>query len=235
MESTALLIGFIVMSIASIGIYVTGSKASAIRHHTQIHALVPFIAATAYLAMYLGTFVMDRGDGVTLYVPRYGDWIFTTPLLLSSLVALALHEHPRQGGYVVAIVGLDALMILTGLLSAMSLDGSTRLVWFLWSCAAFAGVYFMLWGPLRERSASYGGALNEVYRKNALQLSVVWLIYPVVFAVGPEGLGIISGAASVWAILILDIIAKVVYGFTAGERLKKAEPELVKREERRLA
>lgn len=235
MESTALLIGFVAMSVGSLGIYATGSKSSAIRHHTQIHALVPFIAATAYLAMYLGTFVMDRGDGVTLYLPRYADWIFTTPLLLSGLVALALHEHPRQGGYIVAIVGLDALMILTGLLSAMSLDGSTRLIWFLWSCAAFAGVYYMIWGPLRERSASYGGALHEVYRKNAGQLSVVWLIYPVVFALGPEGLGTISAAASVWAILVLDVIAKVAYGFTAGERLKKAEPELTSREARRLA
>ncbi|MBB3950492.1 hypothetical protein [Aureimonas jatrophae] len=44
MESTALLIGFIVMSIGSLGIYATGSKTSAIRHHTQIHSLVPFIA-----------------------------------------------------------------------------------------------------------------------------------------------------------------------------------------------
>jgi len=235
MESTALLVGFVVMSLGSLGIYVSGSKHNAIRHHTQIHSLVPFIAATSYLAMYLGTFVLTRSDGVTLYIPRYADWIFTTPLLLAGLVALALHEHPRQGGYLVAIMGADALMIVAGLLSALSVDGNVRLVWFLWSCAAFAGVYYLLWGPLRARSESYGGALNEVYRKNVTQLSVVWLIYPVVFALGPEGLGTISSAASVWAILVLDVVAKVVYGFMAGERLKGAEPELVRREERRLA
>ncbi len=235
MESTAFLIGFTVMSIGSLGIYATGSKTRAIRHHTQIHSLVPFIAATAYLAMYLGTLVMNRGDGVTLYIPRYGDWVFTTPLLLSGLVALALHEHPRQGGYIVAIVGLDAVMILTGLLSAASLDGTTRLIWFLWSCVAFAGVYFLIWGPLRKQSAQYGGALDLAYRKNALQLSVVWLIYPVVAALGPESLGILSPGTSVWLILVLDVIAKVGYGFMAGERLKKAEPELSQREDRRLA
>ena len=235
MDSTAFLIGFVAMSIGSLAIYATGSKAAAVRHHTQIHSLVPFIAATAYLAMYLVTFVLQRGDGVALYLPRYADWIFTTPLLLAGLVALALHEHPRQGGYLVAIIGLDALMILAGLLSAISLDGSARLIWFLWSCAAFVGVYYMLWGPLRERSDSYGGELARIYRQNAMQLSVVWLIYPVVFAVGPEGLGMISAAASVWAILVLDVIAKVGYGFMAGARLKHAEPELAQREERRLA
>lgn len=235
MESTALLIGFVAMSVGSLAIYATGSKSNAIRHHTQIHALVPFIAATAYLAMYLGNFVWDRGDGALVYLPRYVDWIFTTPLLLAGLVALALHEHPRQGGYLTAIIGLDALMILTGLLSAISLNGTTRLIWFLWSCAAFAGVYYLLWGPLRERSANYGGDLDKVYRQNALQLSVVWLAYPVVFALGPEGFGTISSAASVWAILVLDVAAKVGYGFLVGERLKTAEPELERREARRLA
>ncbi|MBB3950824.1 bacteriorhodopsin [Aureimonas jatrophae] len=235
MEKTALLTGFVVMSLGSLALYAKGPKSNAVRHHTQIHSLVPFIAATSYLAMYLGTMVLTRQDGVTLYLPRYADWLFTTPLLLAGLVALALHEHPRQGGYLVAIIGLDALMIVTGLLSAISFDGTVRLVWFLWSCAAFAGVYAILWGPLRQRSASYGGALDEAYRKNTTQLSVVWLAYPVVFALGPEGFGTISSAASVWIILILDVVAKVVYGYVAGERLKAAEPELQRREERRLA
>lgn len=235
MESTPLLIGFIVMSIASIGLYAHGAKSPAVRHHTQIHSLVPFIAATSYLAMYLGTMVMTRGDGVTLYLPRYVDWTFTTPLLLAGLVALALHEHPRQGGYLTVIIGLDVLMIVTGLLSAISLDGPTRLIWFLWSCAAFAGLYYILWGPLRQRSASYGGTLDATYRSNLTQLTVVWLLYPLVFALGPEGLGLISSLASVWAILVLDVIAKVVYGYMVGERIKQAEPELARREERRTA
>ena len=83
MESTALLVGFVVMSIGSLALYATGSKDPAVRHHTQFHALVPFIAATSYLAMYLGTFVLTRADNVAIYVPRYADWAFTTPILLA--------------------------------------------------------------------------------------------------------------------------------------------------------
>ena len=229
METTPLLIGFVVMSLASIALYAHGSKDLSVRHHTFLHALVPFIAATSYLAMYLGTFVLTRSDGVTLYVPRYVDWTFTTPLLLANLSLVSLHERSRSAGYITTIIGLDVAMILTGLLSALTVDPSQRLVWYLWSCAAFLGVLYMIWGPLRERSRSYGGKIDEVFRKNAAFLTVVWLIYPIVFALGPEGRGIISSTASVWSILVLDIVAKVVYGFVSGERLKSAEAELAAR------
>ena len=42
------------MSIGLLAIYAKGSKAAEIRHHAYLHAVVPFIAATAYLAMYFG-------------------------------------------------------------------------------------------------------------------------------------------------------------------------------------
>ncbi len=50
-----LLIGFVVTSLASLGIYATGSKDPEWRHHTHGHSIVPFIAATTCLAMTLGT------------------------------------------------------------------------------------------------------------------------------------------------------------------------------------
>lgn len=231
MASTALLIGFVIMSLGSLALYVTGSKDPAVRHHTQFHSLVPFIAATSYLAMYLGTFVLTRSDNVPIYVPRYIDWTFTTPILLAGLSMVALHEHGRKSGFITAIIGVDVLMIAAGLLSALSTDPTTRLVWFLWSCAAFLGVLYMLWGPLREQSAAYGGKLDAVYKGNAAYLTVVWLLYPIVFAIGPEGLGMISSPASVWAILVLDVVAKVVYGYVSSERIKSALPELSGRDQ----
>lgn len=67
-----------------------------------------------------------------------------------------------------------------------------------------------------------GGALGAAYRKNVTFLTIVWFLYPVVFLVGPEGLKIISDPASVWAILVMDIIAKVAYAFYAASNLDKA-------------
>ena len=53
-DNLPLVIGFVIMSLGSLGIYAHGSKHPEIRHHTNFHSLVPFIAATAYLAMALG-------------------------------------------------------------------------------------------------------------------------------------------------------------------------------------
>ena len=54
MDGMAFLIGFTILSLGSLAIYVTGSKEPPSRHHTLLHASVPFIAATAYLAMAFG-------------------------------------------------------------------------------------------------------------------------------------------------------------------------------------
>lgn len=46
-------------------------------------------------------------------------------------------------------------------------------------------------------------------------LSILWLIYSVILAVAPDGRGLISNVASVLSIAVLDVAAKMVYGFMA--------------------
>ena len=223
MDPFVFLLGFAIMSLGSLAIYVKGSKDPAIRHHTYYHAVVPFIAATAYLAMFFGIGdITTASDGVTTLTARYADWIVTTPILLSGLVLTGLHDRGRASGFLVSTIVLDALMILTGLVSALSTTPVAKLVWFLWSCAAFVGVLFNLWGPVRAISVREGGDMAAAYRSNLMFLTVVWFLYPVVFAVGPEGLHAITPMASAWAILVLDVIAKVIYAFTAADNIEKA-------------
>lgn len=225
MDQTAFLIGFTVMSLASLAIYAKGKKTPPSHHHTLLHAAVPFIAATAYLAMAFDIGTIVKGDGSATYFARYADWTVTTPILLSSLVLLAFHERGKTGevgGYLTSIVVLDVLMIETGLISSLAETPLVKWVWYVWSCAAFLGVLYLLWGPLRAMAVERGRALGEAYRKNVIFLTVIWFLYPIVFLIGPEGLKIITDPASVWAILIMDIIAKVVYAFYAAGNLEKA-------------
>jgi bacteriorhodopsin len=222
MDFTPFLVGFVIMSLSSVAIYAKGSKLPAIRHHTYMHAAVPFIAATAYLAMTfaIGDFV--KPDGTVTLVARYVDWTFTTPILLSGLVLVAMHERRGSMGFVVSIVVLDVLMIVTGLMSSLAILPALKLVWFGWSCAAFLGVLYILWGPLRAISRGIGGPIDTAYAKNLSVLSIVWILYPVVFAIGPEGLRSVSDNATAWAILVLDVVAKVVYAFFAAANVEKA-------------
>lgn len=225
MDHTAFMIGFAIMSLASLAIYAKGSKAPPSRHHTLLHSAVPFIAATAYLAMAFGIGTLVKVDGAATYLARYVDWSVTTPILLSSLVLLAFHERGKTGevgGYLTAIIVLDVLMIATGLVSSLAVVPLVKWVWYLWSCVAFTGVLYLLWVPLRALAVERGGALGTAYQKNVIFLTVVWFLYPIVFLVGPEGLKIISDPTSVWAILVMDVIAKVAYAFYAANNLEQA-------------
>ncbi|QCA03968.1 bacteriorhodopsin [Pantoea vagans] len=225
MDQTAFMIGFSVMAIASLIIYATGDKKYPFGHHTLVHASVPFIAATAYLAMAFGFGNLTLDSGTVVYLARYADWSVTTPLLLAGLVMLAFHEQGKpgeMGGFLTAIIVLDVMMIVTGLVSSLAENTVAKWVWYLWSCAAFLGVVYLLWGPLRAIAATRDSALAGAYSKNVALLTIVWFIYPIVFLVGPEGLRIITDASSVWAFLILDIIAKVFYAIYAAANMKKA-------------
>ena len=225
MDWTAFLIGFSVMALASLAIYATGSKQSPARHHTLLHSVVPFIAATAYLSMAYGIGTLVKADGSATYFARYADWSITTPILLSGLVLLAFHERGRTGevgGYLTSIIVLDVLMILTGLISSLAEVPLAKWVWYGWSCVAFVGVLYLLWVPLRAIANSRGEEIGTAYVKNVGFLTIIWFLYPIVFLVGPEGLKMINDPASVWAFLVMDVIAKVGYAFYAASNLDKA-------------
>ena len=216
-----LMIGFIVMSLGSLAIYAHGDKRNEFLHHTQFHSLVPFIAATAYLAMAVGIGRLEMANGETLFLARYFDWVVTTPILLTGLILTALHEHPRHSTHILPAVVLDALMIVTGLLAAISENEAAKWMWFGWSCVAFLGVIYLLLGPVMKATRQLGGKMTGVYKANLVFLLVVWLICPVEWALGPQGLGVLDTAGDAWAILVLDVTAKVVYGFVATARFKK--------------
>ena len=222
MDMAPFFIGFIIMSLSSVAIYAVGSKLPPTRHHTYFHATVPFIAATAYLAMAFGIGDVLKLDGTVTFMARYADWTFTTPILLAGLVLTALHERKEASGFLVAIIALDVLMIVTGLISSLAILPFVKLVWFLWSTAAFLGVLYILWVPLRAISRREGGPMDTAYAKNLSALSIVWILYPVVFAVGPEGVQALSSNATAWAILVLDVVAKVVYAFFAAANIERA-------------
>ncbi len=231
-DNLPLVIGFVVMALGSLAIYAHGPKHPEIRHHTNFHALVPFIAATAYLAMATGIGKLLLGDE-TIYLARYVDWSVTTPILLTGVVLTGLHEHHRHSSFILPVIVLDVLMIATGLLSALSDNAGERWMWYAWSCAAFLGVLYLLWAPVRAISGRMGGHMNAVYGKNLIFLTLVWLLYPVVFFIGPQGIGITNALANVWIILVLDIVAKVVYGFVSTSRFKKIPEVEFSRADRR--
>lgn len=192
--------------------------------HTVLHGIVPLIAACSYLAMATGQGLVTLptvaavAAGQTtptrlFYFARYIDWTFTTPLLLLSLGLTAMRHGPKRHSAIVGAVLADVMMIITAFVFGSSLQDWTKWTWFIVSCAAFLGVYYAIWKPQMEANATQRDDVQSTYRRNASILSVVWLIYPIILAVAPDGLNVVSDATSVLVIAILDVIAKVIYGY----------------------
>ena len=194
--------------------------------HTVLHGIVPIIAACSYLAMATGQglVLLPTNEAVAagaatptrvFYYARYVDWTFTTPLLLLSLGMTAMRHVPKRHGAIVGAILADVMMIVTAFAFGASEQGWTKWTWFIVSCVAFLGVYYAIWKPQMEANAAERDDVRSTYRRNAAILSLVWLVYPVILAVAPDGLGLVSDAASVLVIAVLDVIAKVIYGLMA--------------------
>ena len=120
------------------------------REYYAITILVPGIATAAYLSMFFGvglTEVEVAGRGtLDIYYARYADWLFTTPLLLLDLALLAKVDRVTIG----TLIGVDALMIVTGLIGALSKTMLARYSWWLVSTIAFIFVLYYLLTSLRS-------------------------------------------------------------------------------------
>ena len=184
---------------------------------TILHGNVCLIAASSYFAMAIGQglIVLPNGPGADrlFYFARYIDWAFTTPLLLVSLGLSGMHAGKKRADLLTGVVLADLLMIATALFFGASEVSWMKWTWFIISCAAFLGVYYVLWGPQLKAVGSEREDVRSGYVRHASILTVLWFLYPVVLAVAPDGLYYVSDAVAVLSIAVLDVLSKVVYGF----------------------
>lgn len=217
----------IAMAAGAAAILFLGKRRTAAEEsHTIYHGIVPIIASLSYLAMAAGqglvpiavALIADPSQSTdllvtrTFYYARYIDWAFTTPLLLLPLALLAIHSRVRHLGLVAGLLLADLMMIVTALFFGLSVVPWIKWTWFLVSCGAFAAVYWVMWVPLRQQAALERADVQGSYRTNALILSVLWLVYPIILFFGTDGLGLFSETVSVALIAIIDFVSKVFYG-----------------------
>lgn len=211
-----------IMLCGGLAIFAIGKRRTASEElQTVLHGTVPIIAACSYFAMASGQgdIVLPALDahtglmvGRVFYFARYIDWAFTTPLLLLSLVMTAMHAGPKRAGIIGGVVLADLLMIATAFFFGASEIATLKWIWFLVSCVAFLGVYYVIWVSAMQANQTERSDVRATYRRDALLLSVLWLIYPLILLVAPDGLGIVGDAFSVFVIAVLDVLAKVVFG-----------------------
>jgi bacteriorhodopsin len=190
----------------------------------EFYIVTIFITAIAfvnYLAMALGfglTTVTVGGEELPIYWARYTDWFFTTPLLLIDLGLLAGANRNQLS----ALVGLDALMIGTGAVATLSGgnfavfglgDGARRLIWWGVSTGLLLVLLYFLFGTLSQQAKDLSSEVGSKFAQLRNLIVVIWLVYPAWWLVGTEGLNLVGLPIETAGFMVLDITAKVGFGF----------------------
>ncbi len=217
-QETWLWIGFAGMTLGAVAIASVGrGLRTEDRHHPVASLFVCLIAAASYFAMANGQGLVETG-GRTVFYARYVDWAFTTPLLLLGLLMVALpplvrNEDSRDRTALIGgVLGADVLMIVTGVIAALTADDTVKYVWFTISCGFFLAVLALVLGPVKAQAQAQGAAISKLFGTLVTTLSVLWFIYPILWLLGTEGSGALGQTTEVAVFAIIDLTAKVGFG-----------------------
>ena len=72
---------------------------------------------------------------------------------------------------------------------------------------------YMLFGTLSDRAASLPREAASKFGTLRLLIVVIWLVYPVWWLLGTEGLGVVPLYVETLGFAVLDVTAKVGFGF----------------------
>jgi len=223
-QELILWIGTAGMALGAVAIAALGfSLPKTERHHVTASFFVCAIAACAYLAMATGVgTVMMHGEAV--FFARYADWVFTTPLLLLGLLTVGMAALTSGGeaarersGLIGFVIGADIMMIVTGFVASLRIGQSDRWIWYAVSCVFFLLVLWAVYGPAKQY---LDARMAPLYTRLLGILTVLWLIYPVLWVLGTEGTGTLDLTGEILVFAVIDVLAKVGFGImlVAGVR-----------------
>ncbi|MBW4691002.1 MAG: bacteriorhodopsin [Lyngbya sp. HA4199-MV5] len=175
------------------------------------------IAASLYLAMIFKQGFVYLGDRPA-YLTRYLTWTFSTPLTLILLSYLG-----RTSLWVAAsMIGADVYMIVTGFVATIS-QKPISYVWYVVSCGAYVGLVYLLLKYYRQQAEQQYPRSKKTFRRLLMVHLVIWSAYPVVWLLASTGFNVINSVAETACYTILDVAAKVGFGFLALNSLQQLE------------
>jgi halorhodopsin len=128
------------------------------------------------------------------------------------LLALGLLADVDRGS-LFAVIAADIAMCVTGLAAALVTSSYLfRWLFYAVSCAFFVVVLYALLVEWTTAAADAG--TGEIFGTLRVLTIVLWLGYPLVWAVGVEGLALVESVGlTSWGYSALDILAKYVFAF----------------------
>ena len=179
--------------------------------------MVPLVSISSYTGLASGLTISMlempaghalAGEEVLTMWGRYLTWALSTPMILLALGLLAGSNMTKLFTVIVTDIG----MCITGLAAALTTSSHLlRWFWYVISCAFFLVVLYVLLVEWPKDAEANGTA--EIFNTLKILTVVLWLGYPIFWALGAEGIAVLDVAITSWAYSILDIGAKYIFAF----------------------
>ncbi|KAK3280803.1 hypothetical protein CYMTET_11373 [Cymbomonas tetramitiformis] len=149
-------------------------------------------------------------NGQSIAWLRYAEWLSTCPVILIALSRVGTVEG-KYSKSTMKLLTSDQGTLVMGVTAAAATDGAKIgffLVGFVYGANTFytaAGVYLEAWKNVPEQCKSTIKAMAYIFY-------VSWCMFPILFVLGPEGAGHISGEGSTIGHCIADLLSKNLWG-----------------------
>ncbi|MGF1498768.1 MAG: bacteriorhodopsin [Elainellaceae cyanobacterium] len=187
------------------------------RYEYLVATFIPIWSGLAYLSMALPQGELEQGKveiaGQIVHYARYLDWIVSTPLLLLALAWTAMHYVSKDWTLIASLMGIQVIVVLTGLIADLSAIGWVRLLWYSIGVVAFLVLLGMVWGPLRRKSRGQEPALARFFDRLTTYFTVLWICYPIVWILGTSGFGVIGQTFETFLFCLIPFFSKVGFSF----------------------
>lgn len=191
MLNLVFLVGLVVFALSSTYFYFAGRN----KNGLNSAFLVSFVTLTSYVLMWQGKLTVVTEAGQPIFWTR---WLFYAVSCTLLMVEIA-QVKGLQGGRLVELLYLTAIVMFTGYLAARDLT-AVRWIHFVISSVAYALLVIKV---LSVQTAASQWVNSYVF--------FGWTVFPIVFLLAPTGLGLIGAGVANLLYLVLDVYTKIIF------------------------
>ncbi len=173
--------------------------------------IIPGFAGLMYVLMALEVGVVTVGSEA-IVVPRYVDWLVTTPVLVGYVGYVA--GAPRR--WIAGAMAADAAMIVTGGVATIT-TGPVKWTFFAVSAGFHLSLFYVLYRVFQKYARAHANR-RGLFKLLQNHVGLLWLAYPLVWVVGAPALGYVSADGISLIVAYLDVVAKVPFIYFVWNR-----------------
>ncbi len=173
-----------------------------------VDILVAFLTTISYVLMALGFLVVNSSYGEPVYWSR---WLFYMGSCSLLTISVAVILRKTQTVTMAKIPILTMVVMFCGFLAAF-ITSIERWWFFAFSSIAYLALLITL----------FQGIPREGINARLMWFIIIfWSLFPVVFILGPTGIGFLTTFYTVLLYAVLDVITKIIYGLLILFQVKK--------------